>query len=378
MIDLINLVLPIERIEVLLVEAKVKKSVITGSGLNYNDRPLLLIKTIGNGVVGYGECQSLPLPTYSSEYTDASLQFLTNIFIPKLLKSPITISKFENVAHEFKNYNMAKSSILMALYDFALKLNSISLKDYLGITSTTIVPGSVVGRRDTIDDLLDDVSDAYGEGYRRVKLKIAPGFDVAPVESVRNHFDDLEIFVDANGSYENLKVASNALIGLDELNVTLVEQPFEQDEIISNVRLGGHIKTPISLDESIVSATSLKNLTNLGACDVVTVKVGKVGGIGEVQKISSYLKENGLKGYVGGMFSSGIGICVDLVLASLPGLTLSPDVATFKRGLDIQICEPVRIVGGKVEIPCNVGLGKDFDLSTVSSRIIKNETFVCG
>ena len=62
--------------------------------------------------------------------------------------------------------------------------------------------GVSVGITDTVEELVEVVGGYRAQGYRRVKLKIQPGFDVEPVAAVREAFGgDLALQVDGNTAY---------------------------------------------------------------------------------------------------------------------------------------------------------------------------------
>ncbi|NNN20467.1 MAG: o-succinylbenzoate synthase, partial [Acidimicrobiales bacterium] len=197
-----------------------------------------------------------------------------------------------------------------------------------------------------------------------------PGFDTDVARQVRSSYPHMEIYLDANGSYGTLSQALEAFIPMDDFGITLIEQPFSPDEIVLSTRLCGHIATPICLDESLTSPTMARTLIELGACDIVSVKVGRLGGITQVMKLHEYCEEMGVKGWIGGTFSSSLGRCVDIVCAGLEHFSLSSDIALPTRGLDISENDLLDIVDGSVTVPNNVGLGQELSPESFAGKII--------
>ena len=173
----------------------------------------------------------------------------------------------------------------------------------------------------SIGQLLDEVEGYLGEGYRRVKLKIEPGWDLEPVQAVRERFGpELMLQVDANGAYGRSDVDHLAL--LDCFSLVLIEQPLHEDDLIGHAHLAKRLATPVCLDESIVSAESAASAIELGACSVVNLKAGRVGGYLEARAVHDVCVVRGnVALWCGGMLETGIGRAANLALASLPGFS---------------------------------------------------------
>jgi O-succinylbenzoate synthase len=135
---------------------------------------------------------------------------------------------------------------------------------------------------DSIDTLLDHVSGYIDEGYRRIKLKIQPGFDIEPTRAVRSAWPEIPLQVDANQAYSRDHIAH--LAGLDEFNLLLIEQPMHEDDLVAHKWLADRIETPVCLDESVISVNNAESLIDFGACEIVNIKAGRVGGYLEAKK----------------------------------------------------------------------------------------------
>ena len=138
--------------------------------------------------------------------------------------------------------------------------------------------GVALGANDDRAQLAADAAAFVALGYRSLKLKIAPGHDVDPVAAVRAEVGpDVVLQVDANGSYT--LADSDVLAGFDELGVACLEQPLAPDALLDHARLATRLRTPIGLDETIVSERIARDAIELGACTVVSIKTALVGGI---------------------------------------------------------------------------------------------------
>ena len=216
--------------------------------------------------------------------------------------------------------------------------------------------------------LLDEIEGYVSQGYHRVKLKIRPGWDVAPVRAVRERFGpDLILQVDANGAYGTPD--SDSLRALDPYDLACLEQPLPEEQLLETAHLARLVRTPICLDESIVSVATARAAIELGACQVVCLKPSRVGGYLEARRIHQLCRERGAGLWVGGMLESGLGRAGNLALAALPGCTLPGDLAGSDRyyARDL-IQERLHVEGGMLAVPTGPGLGVTVDTDFVEER----------
>jgi O-succinylbenzoate synthase len=217
-----------------------------------------------------------------------------------------------------------------------------------------------VGIMDSVPQLLDAVAGYLDDGYVRIKLKIEPGWDVAPVRAVRERFgDDMLLQVDANAAY-TLTDAPH-LARLDEFGLLLIEQPLPEDQILAHARLAEHLRTPICLDESIVSAQAAADAIALRACGIVNIKPGRVGGYLEARRVHDVCRAHGVPVWCGGMLESGIGRAANVALAALPNFTLPGDTSASERYFARDLTEPFVLRDGRLEVPAGPGLGVEVD-----------------
>ncbi|MET0965543.1 MAG: o-succinylbenzoate synthase, partial [Nakamurella sp.] len=169
------------------------------------DRLAVLIRVVGTvpgrgehpvEVQGWGECVAMEMPLYSSEYADAAADVLRRFLVPRLLAESasgrdVTAELVEPLLEPIIGHRMAKAAVEMAVLDAQLRGSSQSLAAFFGATRSSVPSGVSVGIQPSIPTLIDVVGDYLAQGYARIKLKIKPGWDIAPVEAVREHFGEL-------------------------------------------------------------------------------------------------------------------------------------------------------------------------------------------
>jgi O-succinylbenzoate synthase len=238
--------------------------------------------------------------------------------------------------------------------------------------------GVSVGIQPSIDDLLQVVQGYLNDGYLRIKLKIEPGFDIEPVRAVRTTFGDaLLLQADANSAYQ-LSDAEH-LAKLDEFNLLLIEQPLPEEQVASHAQLAKVVRTPMCLDESIVSVEVAREALDIGACSIINIKPGRVGGYLEAKKIHDLCYERGVAVWCGGMLETGIGRAANLALAALPGFTLPGDTSASARYFQRDVTAPFILRDGHLDVPTGPGIGIDPDLDYLDSITSRRDTLsICG
>ncbi|GHH64873.1 o-succinylbenzoate synthase [Streptosporangium violaceochromogenes] len=337
------------------------------------ERDVLLVRVVTPDAEGWAECVAMSEPLYSPEYVDGAADVLRRFLIPALPACP-DVHAVGRALRPFKGHRMAKAALETAVLDARLRVAGQSLAAFLGADADRVPCGVSVGIMGSVPDLLDAVEGYVAEGYRRVKLKIEPGWDLAPVRAVRERFgEDLLLQVDANAAY-TLADASH-LARLDAYGLLLIEQPLAHDDMVQHARLATRITTPICLDESIESAEHAAAAIGLGACSVINVKPGRVGGYLESRRIHDLARASGLAVWCGGMLETGIGRAANLALAALPGFTLPGDTSGSHRYYATDITPPFVLQDGHLPVPTGPGIGVDpvadvLDAVTVSTEWI--------
>ena len=318
---------------------------------------IMLVRVVTDDAEGWSECVASVEPSYSSEYLAGAADLFRRFLVPALGSMPVAEAvAFAPAVHWIKGHRMAKAGLETALLDAELRAAGESFAHRLGAVKDRVPAGVSVGIMDTIPELLDAVADYLAQGYLRIKLKIEPGWDVAPVRAVRERFgDEILLQVDANTAYG--RSDGELLAQLDPFDLLLIEQPLDEEDILGHAQLAHQVRTPICLDESIVSARSAVDAIELGACAIVNIKPGRVGGYLEAVRIHDVCVERGIPVWCGGMLETGIGRAPNLALAALPGFTLPGDTSASSRYYATDLTEPFVLEAGHLAVPTGPGIG---------------------
>lgn len=322
----------------------------------------IIVRVESGGVAGWGEAPVSSGPWYNEEFTAAAWIVLSEVLAPLLLQADIQAPEdVDRLFARVRGNRMAKSGLEFATWDLFGRIRGESLAHMLGGTRDRVPVGVSVGLQPDIDTLLRVVAGYLVAGYQRVKLKIKPGWDIEPARAVREAWPDLLLQVDANSIY-TLADAGH-LAQLDGLNLLLIEQPLAHDDIFDHAQLQRHLRTPICLDESIVSPDHARWAIEMRACGVINIKPSRVGGLAAARQIHDLAQAAGLPVWCGGMLETGIGRATNVALASLPNFTLPGDISASRRYFHRDIVQtPFELnADSTLTVPASPGNGVDVD-----------------
>jgi o-succinylbenzoate synthase len=364
----------IDRLELRLCRLPLVSFFETSFGRSY-DRTFILVTLTGEGLQGWGEGVAEANPYYSSETTETVWHIVTEFLAPRLLGRP-----FEHPREVFdalrpvRGHNMAKATIEMAAWDLYARLQNQPLSRILGGTRDRIASGVSIGIQDSLEQLKEKVGRELAAGYRRIKIKIKPGWDLAAVEVVRREFGSVALMVDANAAY-TLGDAAH-LARLDAYELMMIEQPLDYDDVTDHAALQREIRTPICLDESIHTVRIARDAIAAGACKIINIKPGRVGGHRESIRLHDLCAEHGIAVWHGGMLETGIGRAHNIHLASLPNFTLPGDIAASKRYYAPDLIDPPIEVAadGTIVVPHGPGIGVNIVPERVDAATLRRVT----
>jgi O-succinylbenzoate synthase len=323
-----------------------------------HDRTFVLVTVEQDGASGFGECVAEANPYYSSETTTTAWHIIRDFVAPLVLgrdfRHPREI--FPALAR-IRGHNMAKAAVEMAAWDLFARQQDLPLSRVLGGNRTSIESGVSIGIQNSLDELVERVRIEHDAGYRRIKIKVKPGWDVEAVARIRREFGQVPLMVDANAAYALSDAAH--LAKLDDHGLMMIEQPLDYDDIRDHAELQERLRTPICLDESIHTVQVAKDAIDRRACRIINIKPGRIGGHGPSIELHDVAAARNVPVWHGGMLESGIGRAHNIHLSTLHNFSLPGDVAASRRYYDPDLIEPgieVR-ADGTIAVPDGPGIG---------------------
>ncbi|MFT4081598.1 MAG: o-succinylbenzoate synthase [Nocardioides sp.] len=364
----------LHRVELLRLRMPLVAPFRTAYGIE-TERDVLLIRANLDDTVGWAECTAPERPAFSAEYQQGAYEVIVRHLLPRLFAAhDLTAARVHPALATVSGHPMAKAALESAVLDAQLRRSGMRMADYLGGIRERVPAGVSIGIPESLGALLESVAGYLDAGYRRVKLKIEPGWDLVPVRAVRERYPDLSLQVDANTSYAQSDV--RRLVELDQFDLQLLEQPLAADDLPGHARLARRLRTPVCLDESIASARMAAAAIDLGACSVVNIKAARVGGYLEARRVHDVCSASGIPVWCGGMLETGVGRAANVALASLPGFVLPGDISASDRYWVTDLTEPF-VLDNEAHLPVPVapGIGVEPDPAILADLTVHRETF---
>lgn len=347
------------------------------SGTMTDRRICLLELHDASGASTWSECVADDLPNYTAETIDTAWLAITKWIAPRVIgrKFDAPGDVFAVLEEDFRGHLMAKAAVEMGMWGVESVRAGVPLSRLINGTRQQIPVGISLGIQASPEALVEKVRAALAEGYRKIKLKIMPGKDVAYVRAVREAFPDAPLMADANNAYTIDDC--DALVAMDNLNLMMIEQPLAWEDIVRHATLQKMLKTPVCLDESITSLARAQDMVTLGAGRLINIKPGRVGGFAESIAIHDFCEANGVPVWCGGMLESGIGRAYNVALASLSNFQKPGDLSPSARywAKDIVSPEWTMSADGMVQVPrTSPGLGVTVNVDRIDDLTVRQET----
>lgn len=340
----------------------------------------ILCRVTADGVTGVGESSPMAGAFYSTETPESCLEALRTRLVPRLLGQDLTgPGDFARLTAEVPGNRFAKAGLEMALWDLEGRRRGLPLKTLLGGEGEKVASGLAVGIYDTLPELLRTIERHLAQGYQRVKLKIKPGWDVAPVAAVRQAFGEIPLFVDANAAYT--LADADVFRALDDYGLLMYEQPLPGEALADLAKLQTMVSTPLCLDESAETVEAVAEALRLGSGRIINLKLQRVGGFGPAKAIHDLCLASGIPVWCGYMPELGVSTAGGLHLATLPGFSrpvaYAGDLEPSRRWFVDDVTDPLVTLGpgGALAVPDAPGLGFALDSGKVAKYTVYREVF---
>jgi O-succinylbenzoate synthase len=315
----------------------------------------ILVSVHSSGLVGCGEASPMAGSFYSEDTPESTWDELSTTLIPDLLKHKEgTLDELCDLIAASPCNPFARAGVETALWDLEAQIKQVPLCVLLGSLPRPVESGFAAGIYPTHKELLSAIESHMKEGYKRIKIKIAPGWDIRPLRHVRSAFGDFPLMVDANCAYGREDIPQ--LERLDDFFLEMIEQPLPKDDLEGHALLASKMMTPICLDESAKDLETVRKAISMNACSIVNIKIQRVGGLREAKRIHDLCDEEGVPVWAGTMPELGIGGVQTLHLATLGNFQFPTDVQASERWFVDDIITPlIKVDKGFIKIPEGVG-----------------------
>ena len=270
------------------------------------------------GAIGYGEAP--PTGAITGDTTGAIIGALKDHIIKTIVGRDV--EDFENLMQAVQKCivknNSAKAAVDMALWDLYGQLHKIPVYKMLGASRNKIITDITISVNDP-DEMARDAINAIERGYDclKVKVGISPELDVARLKAIRDAVGTAPLLrIDANQAWTP-KQAVRILNQMQEsgLDIELVEQPVKAHDFDGLKYVTERSYVPVLADESVFSPEDAMKIMQMGAADLVNIKLMKCGGIYNALKIASAAEVYGVECMIGCMLEAKVSVNAAVHLA---------------------------------------------------------------
>jgi len=353
----------IERAELYELTLPLVEPFIISGGAVTERRSLVVALSDDRGHTGYGESPPFDLPFYSEETLASARDVIARVLLPRVqgraFESPEAVD--DALRENVRGNQFARAGVETAAWDLEANARGLGLAqlvaERLGVAPAgSVVCGVALGIPADRDarTLARRVAEALKRGYRRVKIKVAPGWDSVAVRAARDAMAnvDLPLTVDANGAYA-WPEHERELRAMDDAGLLYIEQPLAPDELVGHAQLAHTLRTPICLDETLRDASHARQVVHLEGPKIWNIKVHRVGGFAEVCRIYRVAQQYGAGLWAGTMPETGIGSQAALAVAALPGFVYPSDLEPSERwyGRNADVIKLTMGKDGRMAVP---------------------------
>jgi len=335
----------------------------------------IILQIHSDGLVGVGEASPMSGSFYSDETPESTWDVLNDVLVPTVLsRQPSSVKEINKLLNPIGGNFYARAGVETAFWDLQAQRGTVTLSQALGGTRDNIESGLAVGIYPTIKELLAAIERYLKEGYKRVKIKIQPGWDCEPLKEVRRAFGSIKLMVDANCAYTRSDM--DHLKKLDEFDLVMIEQPLSKDDLEGHAQLQNASKTPICLDEGAKDVSTIERAIRLGSCRIVNIKIQRVGGLQNAIAMHDLCAHAGIPVWGGTMPELGIGSAQTVHLATLNNFCYPTDVESSSRWfVDDIVDPPIEVHDGTITIPAGVGNCHQLNETKLKKYVVREETF---
>ncbi len=340
-------------------------------------RPCILVAVHSQGLTGWAECVASDDPGYSYETIETAWHILRDFLVPAVLGQNIAAPQDVPAKYGWvRGHPIAKAALENAVWDLHAKAQGVPLSQLLGGVRGRVEVGVSIGIQPSVARLVEVVNNFVAQGYRRIKMKIEPGWELEPIAAVRAQHPTIKLMADANSAFS--LADADLFRQMDQFNLLMIEQPLHYDDIADHAKLQAQLTTPICLDESIHSPLHARWAIEIGACKIINMKVARVGGFSNAIEIHNMCQAAGIPLWCGGMLETGVGRAANLHLAAMPNFTLPGDISATDRYYIEDIAEPPFVLNtddSTITVPSGPGIGVEVAADRLAKYRIRQQSF---
>jgi len=329
--------------------------------LTHAENVIVIIET-KEGIAGTGECS--PFMTINGESMETGM--VVGKYLATILKGKNALDI--EACHKAMNSvifgnSSIKSAFDMALYDIASQQAGLPLYAFLGGSNNkTLLTDYTVSFKDPAT-MAADAATIKANGFTVIKVKLG-GTKEEDTERIRQIREavgmEIPIRIDANQGW-NAMNAVEILKALEPFYIQHCEEPIPRWDFMNLPLIKQQSSIKLMADESCCDEQDAQRLLDIGACDLLNVKLGKSSGIFRAEKIIAMAEQRGIQIQMGGFLESRVGFTAAAHVALSSDNIIHCDFDTPLMFEEDPVEDGILYTSkGEIILPGGIGLGARF------------------
>lgn len=280
---------------------------------------------LAGGAIGQGSAaETVAVTGESADTIAAALHGPLRHAVEGATGSAIELS--DRVAHALDGATSAKAALEVALHDAWARAADLPLVELFGGRVEGGLMNDMTISLEDPEVMAGHAREAVAAGEQILKIKL--GHDIAEdrerLAAVVEAAPQARLRLDANQGWTP-EQAIEIILGFtaDGLPIDLVEQPVAAANVEGLARVTAAVQLPIMADEAVWTAADARRLVDIGACDLLNIKLAKTGGLRGALAIADIAQAAGIECMLGAMMEPRISITAAAHLAiAHPAITM--------------------------------------------------------
>jgi len=256
----------------------------------------------------------------------------------------------------------AKAAVDMAVHDALARVLGLPMYRMLGGYRDRVALTWIIGQG-TVDEMLEEGSEARGRGFKSFKIKIGldPAKDVKAIAALREKLgDEIMFYVDANQAYSYAD-AVWALPRMEPYGIVIVEDPIQNWDVDGRRKLAERLNVPLLGDECATTPAEVKREIDLGILRMINLKTPRSGYYAS-RKIVHLAEQAGLACMMGTMLETDVGVLAAAHFAAAFKVFTYPAELTYCFKMHDQLLTTkLPVEDGVLHLPDRPGIGAEID-----------------
>ncbi len=308
----------IKRVEVIPFSVPLRSFADAYTGFSVSNAVLVKIHS-EDGTIGLGEACAWE-PEFYGETLESVSSTIVKYIVPKIMEeNPLDINRIMAIVdNNLAKVTCVKEGIDLALHDLKGKILGVPVYSLLGGRFREEIPVASEIGIDTPEAMAKNAQAVKNLGFKVIKIKGSNdmGLDVDRIKAVRDKVGEkTELRLDPNAAWNTIGTIK-IMRAVEDCRLQLLEQPIPGWDLKGMAHIRNSIGIPLMADEGIWTPQDVIRIAEVGAADIINIKLAKSCGLFLGKKIETVAETLGISCIVGTEIEPGISMVAKLHFAA--------------------------------------------------------------